>query len=102
MSNLAETSTRSHARNERTRTEHAARLRAPLGARSSVGERSLHTREVAGSKPAAPITRSSCIPAGFVPPQERQAEGRTCPDFGVGPFVGPFAGVATRRSGLGM
>ncbi len=26
-------------------------------ARSSVGERSLHTREVAGSKPAAPIIR---------------------------------------------
>ena len=27
-----------------------------LRARSSVGERSLHTREVAGSKPAAPMT----------------------------------------------
>src|SRR5947207_15224982 len=30
-------------------------LTLPFGARSSVGERSLHTREVAGSKPAAPI-----------------------------------------------
>ena len=30
-------------------------LLAPPRARSSVGERSLHTREVAGSKPAAPI-----------------------------------------------
>src|SRR5947209_7009254 len=29
-------------------------------ARSSVGERSLHTREVAGSSPAVPITESSC------------------------------------------
>ena len=29
------------------------------GARSSVGERSLHTREVAGSKPAVPIARRS-------------------------------------------
>src|SRR5882724_9925915 len=32
------------------------RMAIPLRARSSVGERSLHTREVAGSKPAAPIT----------------------------------------------
>src|SRR5437588_7027555 len=30
----------------------------PPRARSSVGERSLHTREVAGSKPAAPIEKS--------------------------------------------
>jgi hypothetical protein len=30
----------------------------PLRARSSVGERSLHTREVAGSKPAAPMQHS--------------------------------------------
>ena len=30
-------------------------LESPARARSSVGERSLHTREVAGSKPAAPI-----------------------------------------------
>jgi hypothetical protein len=28
----------------------------PLRARSSVGERLLHTQEVAGSKPAAPTT----------------------------------------------
>ena len=35
------------------------RMPAPLRARSSVGERSLHTREVAGSKPAAPITRKA-------------------------------------------
>ena len=33
----------------------------PARARSSVGERSLHTREVAGSKPAAPILGRSCI-----------------------------------------
>ena len=40
-------------------TQHDAaggwRLRSRFRARSSVGERSLHTREVAGSKPAAPI-----------------------------------------------
>jgi hypothetical protein len=30
-------------------------LESAARARSSVGERSLHTREVAGSKPAAPI-----------------------------------------------
>jgi hypothetical protein len=35
-----------------------------LRARSSVGERSLHTREVAGSKPAAPMMRSPAT-AGF-------------------------------------
>ena len=36
-------------------------------ARSSVGERSLHTREVAGSKPAAPIRRVALLrqPGGF-------------------------------------
>ena len=33
----------------------------PLRARSSVGERSLHTREVAGSKPAAPMPRKPSI-----------------------------------------
>jgi hypothetical protein len=38
----------------------AARSRlGPARARSSVGERSLHTREVAGSKPAAPIVETS-------------------------------------------
>ena len=42
-----------------TKPADAARLLAPLRARSSVGERSLHTREVAGSKPAAPITRKA-------------------------------------------
>jgi hypothetical protein len=31
-----------------------------------VGERSLHTREVAGSKPAAPILRRPCIRRAFV------------------------------------
>jgi hypothetical protein len=31
-----------------------------LRARSSVGERSLHTREVAGSSPAVPITKITC------------------------------------------
>src|SRR5215207_868776 len=35
-----------------------ANLLQPPGARSSVGERSLHTREVAGSIPAAPISIS--------------------------------------------
>jgi hypothetical protein len=39
----------------------ASRL-TPRRARSSVGERSLHTREVAGSKPAAPIFRPECAP----------------------------------------
>src|SRR4051794_5344047 len=36
----------------------------PFRARSSVGERSLHTREVAGSKPAAPILSMGDAP-GF-------------------------------------
>jgi hypothetical protein len=39
--------------------ERASRLTRPR-ARSSVGERSLHTREVAGSKPAAPTSRKPC------------------------------------------
>src|SRR5436190_22713022 len=43
-----------------SRTTH---LSSALGARSSVGERSLHTREVAGSKPAAPIAE---MPANAV------------------------------------
>ena len=38
----------------------------PPGARSSVGERSLHTREVAGSKPAAPILGRSCKSTVFL------------------------------------
>src|SRR4051812_40526539 len=35
-------------------------------ARSSVGERSLHTREVAGSKPAAPMRETAAVAALFV------------------------------------
>ena len=37
-----------------------------LRARSSVGERSLHTREVAGSKPAAPIEKTAAFAAVFL------------------------------------
>ena len=48
------------------------------GARSSVGERSLHTREVAGSKPAAPM-REGPAKAGF-------------------PFSSGHAGLGTRVS----
>src|SRR6476469_3512570 len=46
-----------------TRTTH---LSSGPGARSSVGERSLHTREVAGSKPAAPIPQKACYRFAFV------------------------------------
>ncbi len=56
----------------------------PLRARSSVGERSLHTREVAGSKPAGPIPQNApCrprrgpgedpMPSGSTPRLQRQA-----------------------------
>ena len=57
-------------------------------ARSSVGERSLHTREVAGSKPAAPMheswcrrarTAAPCSPAGsgaLLPEQQLSSSGR--------------------------
>ena len=49
------------------RSRAASTMPVPPRARSSVGERSLHTREVAGSKPAAPIVDgppiagSSCL-----------------------------------------
>src|SRR5439155_3382358 len=46
-------------------TPSASDLSSAPRARSSVGERSLHTREVAGSKPAAPIRKNACYYPNF-------------------------------------
>ncbi len=54
------------------------RLSSNRGARSSVGERSLHTREVAGSKPAAPISKL-LLSAGFSRASGNKKPGRTVP-----------------------
>ena len=54
-----------------------------------MGERSLHTREVAGSKPAAPITGKPCRCGGLSSPGDRFAQapaagfGHQCPISGT-------------------
>ncbi len=66
-----------------------ARIAGPVRARSSVGERSLHTREVAGSSPAVPIaprlarSRGFCVlggcPAETTGMPKARASRRRCP-----------------------
>src|SRR5687767_13301458 len=63
------------------------------GARSSVGERSLHTREVAGSKPAAPITRKACNRGPFFVLAGLSLGHRIFVSGSVGPIMGPNSTV---------
>ena len=57
---------RSAARRLRARAARALTYNRPPRARSSAGERSLHTREVAGSKPAVPSLRTPGFPGVFL------------------------------------
>jgi hypothetical protein len=59
-------------------------------ARSSVGERSLHTREVGGSKPPAPIGRSPATAGFFV----GGVMARALAARALGPICAPFASMS--------
>src|SRR4051794_18198618 len=78
----------------------AAYHQAPSRARSSVGERSLHTREVAGSKPAAPIVPMAAR-AGFFTPLALRARSKPAAPIvpmaaGAG-FFTPLASLLVRN-----
>ena len=69
-------------------------MRSP-GARSSVGERSLHTREVAGSKPAAPTSRKPRPVGAF------SFRRTTAPQSAMGFWKRPGSGTALEDPGGG-
>jgi hypothetical protein len=66
------------------------RIERPPRARSSVGERSLHTREVAGSSPAVPIVAKAPLMAGFFVSSTEGRSDRDSPNRSVSPTSSPI------------